>query len=114
MGTLRILVDVKATTRAGAADGLTLVAHRTQAVAVPRTPLDLGDLRDSLVVDPASPSDLEAAVYTDSPYARRQHEELDFHHRHGGPKFLESAAHDVGRHDAERIMATAARRAQGS
>ena len=111
-GTLRILIDVKTITRAGAAEGLTLVAHRTQAVAVPRTPLADGDLRDSIVVDPASPDDLEAATYTDSPYARRQHEELNYHHKHGQAKFLESAAQDVA-DEVPAIMATAARRAMG-
>ncbi len=112
MGTLRIHVDVRAAAREGAATGLTRVALRTQGESVRRTPLDTGDLRSSQVVDPATPADLEARLSTDSPYARRQHEELSYYHRHGQAKFMESAAHDVAR-EAPAIMTAAMREALG-
>ena len=95
--------------RAGAAVGLNLIAHRTQAVAVPRTPLEYGDLRSSLVVSPAQADDLAASVSSDSPYAVPQHERLDYHHDDGEAKFLESAALETGQ-DAEALMANAVRR----
>lgn len=77
--------------RPAAAAGLTLAAEYVQAIAVPLTPLDLGDLRSSLTVVPADETDLESAVVSDSPYAVAQHENLAYRHHDGQAKFLEVA-----------------------
>jgi len=97
--------------REGAAAGLNQVALRVQAVAVPKTPLEYGDLRSSLVVTEASPDELAASVSSDLIYAVSQHERLDFRHKVGGPKFLEKASTEVGSSEAERIMGASAQRA---
>jgi len=95
---------------AGAVDGLNLSAHRVQAVAVPLTPKEYGDLRDSLAVVPATADALESAVVSDSPYAVRQHEELTWRHDDGEAKYLEKATLRSVQ-DVERIMAAAVQRA---
>lgn len=97
----------------GAADGLNLLAFRTQAVSVSRTPLEYGDLRDSQVTIDATPEDLRSGVVSDSPYAVTQHERLDFYHDDGQAKFLESAVTDVTPLVGD-IMATAVRRKMGA
>lgn len=98
--------------RAGLVEGLTLTALRVQEIAVPRTPIDTGDLRSSLAVTPATQQTLESAVSTGLPYAVRQHEDLGYRHRAGGPKYLESAALDV-RVEMGRIISAAVQRAAG-
>lgn len=97
---------------AGAVDGLNLWAERVRAVAVPRTPLEYGDLRDSLVVTPATADDLTSAVSSDLPYAVRQHEDLSLRHDDGQAKYLESAVYD-SEHEGHQLMAAAVRRALG-
>jgi hypothetical protein len=64
-------------------------AEHTRGVAVERTPIEEGDLRQSagtrMVGD-------EAWIEYNSVYARRQHYELDWRHPRGGQAlFLESA-----------------------
>lgn len=86
--------QILATIRAAAARGLTLGAEVVRGDAVPRTPLEYGDLRSSLTVTPASADELAAAVSSDLPYAVRQHEDLSLRHDDGGPKYLENAVHD--------------------
>ncbi|MGH3863578.1 hypothetical protein [Actinokineospora sp.] len=76
--------------RRGAARGLGLGAEHVRGVSVDRAPLDTAALRDSATAS-HDPDALTAAVSYDTPYAARQHEELDYHHRTGGPKYLESA-----------------------
>ncbi|MEU4444896.1 hypothetical protein AB0K14_03215 [Actinosynnema sp. NPDC050801] len=76
--------------RRGAARGLGLGAEHVRGVSVDRAPLDTAALRDSATASHDADS-LTAAVSYDTPYAARQHEELTWHHRTGGPKFLESA-----------------------
>ncbi|TCO64385.1 hypothetical protein [Actinocrispum wychmicini] len=76
--------------RRGAAQGVALGAEYIRAVSVDRAPLDTGALRDSATAS-HDPDTLTAAVSYDTPYAARQHEELTWHHREGGPKYLESA-----------------------
>lgn len=100
----------KVAARAGAARGVTMAAQRVQAVTVPRTPMDVGDLRSSIVVVPAE-ADLNptAEVGSDLPYAARQHEALHYRHRHGRAKFLESALRD-SEDDVQRIVAEQVRR----
>ena len=92
-----------------AAEGLTLAAERVRGVALPRTPLEYGDLRSSLNVVPARPDQLEAAVVSDLPYAVRQHEDLSLRHDDGQAKYLESATVD-SIDEVSAIMAAAARR----
>lgn len=98
--------------RQGAALGLNRRALMTQAVAVPLTPLEYGDLRDSLVVQEATPDDLRASVGSDLPYAVPQHERLDYRHKVGGPKFLERATLQT-ESDGEKVIATTVARALG-
>lgn len=96
---------VKALVAGATATGVTKAAHRVQAVTVPRTPLDVGDLRSSILVEPATAADPVATVSTDLPYAARQHEDMALRHKHGGPKFLESAVKDT-RGEVAAIIAT--------
>lgn len=103
---------VKAAARGAAAAGLTLAAERVRAVSVSRTPMDVGDLRSSQLVGPATVHDLVASVSTDLPYAARQHEELHLRHRHGQAKFLESAVHDTA-DEVQAIIGTSIKRALG-
>lgn len=100
----------KVAARVGAARGVTMGAHRVQAVTIPRTPMDVGDLRSSIVVVPAQ-ADMNptAEVGSDLPYAPRQHEGLHFRHRHGRAKFLESALQDT-EDEVQRIVAEQVRR----
>ncbi|KMM44861.1 hypothetical protein CWIS_13585 [Cellulomonas sp. A375-1] len=104
---------VKAAARRGAAAGLTTGAERVRAVSVSRTPLDVGDLRSSQLVGPATEHELVASVSTDLPYAARQHEDLQLRHRHGRAKFLESAVADTAG-EVQAIIATAIKRTFGS
>lgn len=92
-----------------AAHGLTLSAEYVRGRTIPLTPLEDGDLRNSLTVVPASPDDLEAAVVSDLAYAVVQHEDLTFRHDDGGPKFLEIASL-AAIPAIEQILATAANR----
>lgn len=98
--------------RESAAEGLTLAAEHVRGVAVPRTPLEYGDLRSSLTVTPATPGDLESAVSSDLPYAVRQHEDLDLQHDDGQAKYLESAALD-SLDEVGQIIGAAVRRRLG-
>ncbi|GAB2457548.1 HK97 gp10 family phage protein [Xylanimonas ulmi] len=105
-------MDVDALARqllTGTADGLTLAAERVRAVAVPRTPIEYGDLRSSLTVDPAGPGDREATVFSDLPYAARQHEDLSLRHDDGQAKYLETAALDSADEVGQIIAAQVAR-----
>jgi hypothetical protein len=94
-------------------EGLNLAAERVSEVAVPLTPIDTGDLRESITVEPATEDSPVAAVYTDLPYATRQHEDLTLHHTEGGAKFLENAGEQVKSELAD-IVAGAIRRGLGT
>jgi len=97
--------------RAAGAAALTLAAARVQAVTIPRTPIETGDLRSSLTVVPATGADLESQVTTDSPYAVAQHENLHFQHPNGGQaKYLETALLDT-KGEVVQIIAAQMRRA---
>lgn len=98
---------------AAAAEGLNLAAARVQAVTIPLTPLEYGDLRDSLVVTEATADDLTASVSSDLPYAVRQHEDLTYRHDDGQAKYLEVGGQQA-LPDCDQLMAAAARRALGS
>lgn len=79
---------------ANAVRGLNQAAAFLQARTVPRTPKDTGELRNSLVIQPAEPGRLYSAVGSNLAYAVRQHEELGYRHKHGEAKFLERTMHD--------------------
>ena len=106
--------QVKASVRAGTVEGVNAAAHRVQAVTVPRTPLDQGGLRESMVVEPAQHGEATptAAVGSDLVYAPIQHEALHYRHRHGRAKFLESALIDTA-DEVQRIIGAAISRAAG-
>src|SRR5690606_3570054 len=80
-----------------AVQGPNLGAERLRSVAVARTPLDRGDLRNSLTVVPASVGKPRAAVVSNLSYAVRQHENLSCRPRDGQAKYVESAANDAER-----------------
>lgn len=74
---------------AGGADGATRAAERLKALAVPLAPLDLGDLRGSANVIPATAANPEAVLVFDRVYAAIQHEREDFQHEDGQAKYVE-------------------------
>lgn len=75
-----------------AAEGLTAGAEYLLGEAIQLAPIDRGPLRGSGHVEPATPSDLEAVVSFDTPYAVAQHEGLHFRHDEGQAKYLEEPA----------------------
>jgi hypothetical protein len=77
--------------RQAAARGLFLGAEHVLGVSNDRVPLDEGTLQHSGTAS-VDEADLTAMVSYDTPYAARQHEELDFEHAPGREaKFLENA-----------------------
>ena len=68
--------------------GAEAVLHRT----LERVPRKTNALAESLTIQEASVTNLEAAVYTDNEYAVYQHEIYSYRRRVGGPKYLEKAA----------------------
>ena len=76
----------------GAVAGLNLSAYEVQQRTLRKVPRDTNALANSLVIHQATPASLEAAVYSDSPYAVYQHELFSYRRRVGQPKFLESVA----------------------
>ncbi len=69
---------------------LNVAAEYLLSRSVPRAPLRDGPLRASGAVEEASPDDLEAYVTYDTPYAVKQHEDLDLSHPlDGEAKYLE-------------------------
>lgn len=102
--------------REAAAEGLNEGAEVAQRVTRARTPDDPAtggdDLRESLTVEPATPGDLEAALYTGSEYAVYQHENLTLDHPIGQSKYLETGVQD-SRAEVEQAQAAAVRRRFG-
>ncbi|MEV6536725.1 hypothetical protein AB0M86_45455 [Streptomyces sp. NPDC051639] len=75
--------------RAGALRGVRLGAEHLLQVSRTRVPIEEGTLERSGVVS-VDESSLTAAVSFDTPYAVRQHEELDYRHDAGREaKYLE-------------------------
>lgn len=75
--------------RTGAAQGLTTAAEHILQVSRTQVPHEEGTLERSGVASVDSVN-LTAAVSYDTPYAVRQHEELDYQHDAGRkPKYLE-------------------------
>lgn len=66
-----------------AARGVNKSAEYLRALSVALAPIDTGALRNAATVRPARESNLEAVLVFDTPYAARQHEELDYRHTAG-------------------------------
>ncbi|AGK80400.1 hypothetical protein SFUL_5512 [Streptomyces microflavus DSM 40593] len=76
-------------TRAGAARGLRLGAEHVLQVSRGRAPIEEGTLERSGTAT-VDEDELRAAVAYDTPYAVRQHEEMDYRHDAGRTaKYLE-------------------------
>lgn len=96
--------------RQGAARGLLLAAEHVLQVSNEVVPLDESPLQQSgtASVDPPS---LTAMVSYDTPYAVRQHEELNYRHAPGRTaKYLENSLNGA-RQDVAAIIAAQVRRA---
>lgn len=74
---------------ANAPEALNHAAELLRGDSVPIAPVDRGPLRASAQVTPASAGNLTSHVSYDTPYAARQHEELDWRHDEGQAKYLE-------------------------
>lgn len=81
-------------------------AELLRGYSVPLAPMDRGHLRESAQITEASPSNLTAHVSYDTPYAARQHEELDWQHEDGQAKYLEQPLEE---HREDIMQAIAAR-----
>lgn len=96
--------------RAGAARGLLLAAEFVLSQSTEVVPLDEAELQRSGTASVDAPS-LTAMVSYDTPYAVRQHEELDYRHAPGRQaKYLEQPL-NACRGPVERIIAAEVRRA---
>jgi hypothetical protein len=80
---------VSAMINANAAEALNHAAELLRGDSVPLAPIDRGPLRGSAQVTQATEGNLTAYVSYDTPYAARQHEELDWRHDEGQAKYLE-------------------------
>ena len=60
-----------------------------QSESVKEAPKDTGDLRGNCTIDESQLDELQVDVEYSLPYARRQHEELNYRHTNGKAKFLE-------------------------
>ena len=102
--------EAKARVQAGAADGLRTAAMFALTEANRTVPLDEGTLQRSGGTDVDSGA-LEAVVYYDTPYARRQHEEVTWRHpKQGRAKWLELTIEEQ-QAKIQQIIATQMRRA---
>lgn len=92
--------------------GLVLGGEYILKLSNDRVPIEEGTLeRSGRVTDDGRE---EVAVSYDTPYARRQHEDMSLHHDAGrSAKFLETAAHEAG-HKVKEIIAAAVRKELGT
>lgn len=104
--------EVHAAITNGAVNGLNRAAEKLRNKTRPLTPRETGALRESLQTSDATKASMEAAVYTENPYAVYQHEIFSYRRRVGGPKFLERAANDY-RQQFSRDLMQAIREAGG-
>lgn len=80
---------VEKAVQAAAMKALTAGAEAIIAAAIDEAPVETGTLRRSATVTP-SPSNVRVYGSFNTPYARRQHEELEWRHPLGGKaKYLE-------------------------
>jgi hypothetical protein len=95
--------------REAAARGLLLGAEHVLGVSNDRVPLDEAELQRSGTAS-VDERDLTAAISYDTPYAVRQHEELDWQHAPGRQaKYLESAVNEE-RNEVAALVAAQIRR----
>ncbi|WP_122262226.1 hypothetical protein [Ornithinimicrobium cerasi] len=81
--------DPRQAVREGGERGIVLATEHIAGVATQKAPIEEGILRGT---GAASQDGLVGAVSFDTPYAARQHEELDWNHPRGGEaKYLENA-----------------------
>ena len=83
--------SIKKSVRKGIINGIFKSAVKIQGESIQEAPLKEGDLKGNCAIDDRKlETHLEAEVGYNLPYARKQHEELDFNHPLGGKaKFLE-------------------------
>ena len=74
--------------------GVNRAAHRLRAVAIPRTPVDTGNLRGSYRISAGGRGDPSALVIVDANYGVYVHEIMSNHHDEGEAKFLENSLND--------------------
>ncbi|MDP5226628.1 MULTISPECIES: hypothetical protein [Arthrobacter] len=79
------LDDILNRIRAKAPEASFKAMEHLRQVAVDRTPIETGNLRDSAETIPAP---MGASVYFPGPYARYQHYELDLKHEEGEALYL--------------------------
>lgn len=98
--------QVKGAGRAGAIAGVNLAMERLRGHSVERAPVDMGDLRESATVVPATENQQNptAVLVFDVPYAVIQHEDESLHHTPGAAgepageaKYVEKNYQDSGR-----------------
>lgn len=88
-------IEVQQKAVAAAETALFKVGEFIVADSRKRCPKDSGTLRRSAQASQSSEGGNPVTVVSyDTPYARRQHEDLSLSHRVGGPKFLENAVKD--------------------
>ncbi len=99
-----------AQTQDAARRGVAKALERLRGLAVAAAPFREGDLRESAAVVQNENGGIGGAVTFDTPYAARQHEELDWKHKEGRARYLagplEENAPELGA-----IIATEIRRA---
>lgn len=101
---------VSAMLNANAPDALNHGAELLRGYSQPLAPIDTGILRATGQVTPATAGNLEAHVSYDTPYAARQHEELDWRHDDGQAKYLEQPLEE---HRSDLTQAIASRLGKG-
>lgn len=80
--------ELAARVRQAGGRGARKAAERLRSLSVPRAPLQDSPLRQSATVTADEAKGLAAVSY-DTPYAVKQHEELDYSHEEGEAKYLE-------------------------
>lgn len=98
--------DIAKLTRAAAAQGITRGMMIVQGRSMDNTPVDTGNLKASQTVQPATPVDLTATLYTDVPYAIYVHEIMTNNHPVGMAKFMELALNSEGEKAVAMIATT--------
>lgn len=101
---------VQAILQATAPEALNHAAELLRGDSIPLAPLDTSMLRQSAQVTPATTANHTAFVSYDTPYAARQHEEMDWRHDEGQAKYLEGP---LIRNEAKYMRAIAARIGEG-
>lgn len=97
-------------TRTGAARGVRLAVEHLLQVSRARVPIEEGTLERSGTAT-IDEQELTGAVAYDTPYAVRQHEEMNYRHDAGrGPKYLEQPLNEEAA-TMQQIIAAQVRRA---